>query len=248
MIRFVRVIFFIALFSINSLANAREYRAYDFKSLYKTLEYPSEDFIFDSSVNFFDSTEDEIQDLATYTSKDDTYYQEINGYLRFFPKEYEWSGIGPDDAKGIVKNIDSIFNRVPALPEDLILFRGVDLGYRNGKSYEVGEEFTEKAYSSTSTNFNVAKYFAGGINRDSNFRKAVFVFYLNKKNEKGILFNQGEDEVLLKHGEKIRVMEKEVKKTSFDIYFAQICDLTCDNDLNADAKVFWKNFLEKQTN
>lgn len=76
-------------------------RVYDFKQLYKSLGYPRPDY---SGAN-----ETEIMDLDAYTSKYDTFYKEINGYLRFHPAPYTWYGTGPEDAKVIVENIDRIF-------------------------------------------------------------------------------------------------------------------------------------------
>ena len=97
-------------------------RVYDFKTLYKGLGYPSP--------TFFGSSETELMDLDSYTSKQDAFYSEINGYLRFYPAPYDWYGTGPEDAKLIVANIDRIFTRAPALPSDLVLFRGLDLKFR----------------------------------------------------------------------------------------------------------------------
>ena len=88
---------------------------YDFKTLYGGLGYPSPD--------YFGSTEEEVMDLDTYTSKYDSFYDEINGYLRFHPAPYEWYGTGPGDAKVIVEHLDNVFRRAPAIPGDLILFR-----------------------------------------------------------------------------------------------------------------------------
>ncbi len=214
-------------------ANAAEY---DFNKLSLLLGYPDP--------TYFGSSEDEIQDLETYTSKEDTFYQEINSYLRFFPAEYEWNGIGPDAAKLMVNNIDHIFARVPALPDDLIVFRGIDLKFRKYLSYSIGDEFIEKAYVSTSTSFSVARYFAVEMNGlpKAGQKRAIFLYYMNKPQVKGILFDQGEDEVILNHGEKIRVMAMRNKNLNYDLYLAQICSKDCAISINSQALEMWNHF------
>jgi len=209
------------------------YRTYDFKTLYKSLGYPSPD--------YFGSTGDEINDLETYTSKEDTFYKEINGYLRYYPGPYEWDGTGPEAAKVIVADIDRIFSRVPALPQDLVLFRGLGLGYHGNKPYAAGEEFTDKAYISTSASFKVAKYFAVDMDGENKDRKAIFAVYFSRPGEKGILFDQGEDEVILKHGRKFRVMAARDMKR-YDLYLVQACADSCDTAISAPAERFWKGF------
>jgi alkylation response protein AidB-like acyl-CoA dehydrogenase len=59
----------------------------DFRTLYGALGYPSR--------AYFGSTADEVTDLAAYTGQEDPIYQEINGYLRFYPAPYEWYGTSP---------------------------------------------------------------------------------------------------------------------------------------------------------
>lgn len=223
----------LAFYGFNSYA-----ATYQFSILSQKLGYPNE--------TYFGATEEEIQDLETYTSKEDTYYKEINSFLRFFPKDYEWSGISPDSARAMVKNIDQIFSRVPSLPQDLFLFRGIDLNYRKSKSFTTGDEFVEKGYLSTSTSFKVAKFFATEINDNSvsKSKKAIFLLYLNRKNVKGILFDQAEDEVLLKHGEKIRIMDVKSENRKFDFYLAQICPEVCETKVDEKIALSFKNFKE----
>lgn len=208
-------------------------RVYDFKTLYANLGYPSPD--------YFGSNEQTIQDIESYISKEDTFYSEINGYLRFYPAPYDWCGTGPEDAKLIVKNIDGIFRKAPALPADLVLFRGISLKYRGNKPYPAGEEFTDKGYASTSTSFKVANYFATEMAEDSaGERKAILVLYFDKA-EKGILIDQNEDEVILKHGSKFRVMETR-DGNGYDLYLTQVCAGACETVLRKDVQDFWTNF------
>ena len=225
------LIILVALISLSADAGV-----YEFKKLSRQLGYPNS--------TYFGASEEEIQDLETYTSKEDTFYQEINSYLRYFPNEYEWNGIGPADAKMMVKNIDHIFARVPSLPQDLILFRGVDLKFRKNISYKVGEEFIEKGYVSTSTSFNVAEYFAREMEDvPSSSRKAIFTFYLNAPSLKGLLIDETEAEVLLKHGTKIKVMSLKNKNIPYDFYLAQICVKVCNQKLDTKALEIWKKLF-----
>jgi len=220
-------------------------RAYDFKTLWKTLGYPAlqgRDEV--QAVAHFGATEDEVLDLTSYTSKHDPFYQEVNGYLRYYPAPYDWSGTSPEDARVMVKNIDKVFTRVPEVPADLALFRGLDLGFRDSRPYAVGEEFVDKGYVSTSVSYKVARHFAIGMNacqdEPSTSRKAIFVLYLTRP-EKGILIDQGEDEVILDHGRKFRVMAKVDAIRQYDLYLVQVCAAVCDTTLRAAAASFWNN-------
>jgi hypothetical protein len=208
---------------------------YDFKTLAHNLGYPNS--------TYFGSSEAAIQDLETYTSKEDTFYKEINSYLRYFPKAYDWNGIGPDDAKIMVNNIDQIFDHIPSLPSDIVLFRGLDLSFRQNRSYRIGEEFSEKAYVSTSTSFKVARYFAVEMDAIQKpiSKKAIIAYYINRPNFKGILFDQGEDEIILKHGEKIRIMAVNNQNLKYDFYLAQICPEICGEEISLQTLDFWKH-------
>lgn len=211
-------------------------RAYDFQTLYRLLGYPSP--------KYFGSSEDEVSDLKTYTSKRNTYYKEINDYLRFHPEPYDWYGTSPEDAENIVKNLDRIFGRVPVLPGDLILFRGLDLKFRAGKSYEISEEFSDKGYASTSSSFKVARYFAIEINDNERTpsRKAIFALYFDQPGERGILIDAEEDEVILRRGLKFKVMAKKQDIKKYDLYLLQVCSEVCASSLREGVRDFWTNF------
>lgn len=213
----------LALLILAVQANAIEYREYNFKELWKLQNYPR---ALEKA-----ASDDAMSDLETYTSKEDTWYRDINSFLRNFPKtDYDWDSISPEQAAPMVKNIDSIYHKLAALPQDLILFRGVDLKFRKSKSYEVGEEFVEKGYASTSTDYKVADYFANRMNDNEHTSslKGILVLYSAKKNLKGILIDQGEDEVLLTHGERIRIMDVD-KSRKFHVYLAQVCEKVCES-------------------
>ncbi|MDP2865824.1 MAG: ADP-ribosyltransferase [Elusimicrobiota bacterium] len=205
--------------------------AYDFRTLYEALGYPSPD--------YFGSSEEEVQDLEAYTDKDDTFYSEINGYLRYYPAPYDWYGTGPGEAKAIVGRIDRIFKRAPALPADLILFRGLGLGHRADKPFALGEEFVDKGYISTSLSYGVARFFAVEMDEDKPSRRALFAIYLARPGEKGILVDQGEDEVILKHGRRFRVMAQKAGVKAYDLYLVQACSGPCETLLKNDVNDFW---------
>ena len=232
----------VALPVIRSVAGAR---VYDFKELWKALGYPDHGNSQDGgeATAAFGATEDELMDLTSYTSKSDSFYSEVNGYLRFYPAPYDWDGTSPEAAKVMVAHIDSVFKRVPALPADLLLFRGLDLKFRASKPYAIGEEFVDKGYVSTSAAFKVAHYFAVEMNDNAATpsRKAVFVLYLTRA-EKGILIDQHEDEVILKHGRTFKVMAKKDGVKKYDLYLVQACAGACAPTVPAAAASFWAGF------
>lgn len=217
------------------VAAAAGAHVYAFKTLYSGLGYPSP--------GYFGSSEEEVMDLDTYTSKEDTFYGEINGYLRYYPAPYDWYGTGPEDARAIVGRLDNIFARTPSLPGDLILFRGLGLGYRDNRPFAMGEEFVDKGYVSTSVTYGVARHFAVEMgDEETPSRRAIFTLYLSAPGEKGILVDQGEDEVMLPHGHKFRVMAKKDDVKKYDLYLVQVCAAACDTTLRGDVKDFWDGF------
>jgi hypothetical protein len=209
-------------------------RVYDFDSLYRGLGYPSED--------YFGSADDEVMDVETYISKDDTYYGEINGYLRFYPEPYDWYGISPESAREMVGRIDRVMERAPAIPGDIVVFRGLGLGWRGNKPFEEGEEFTDKAYVSASADFGVARYFAVEKDPEDESRRAVFAIYFTRPEERALLIDQGEDEVMLERGRRFRVMARRHGVKKYDLYLVQACTETCEPGLSPEAAVFWSGF------
>lgn len=218
-------------------------RAYDFKALWKTLGYRAHEGQDGGEATAgFGATEDEVMDLTSYTSKSDPFYEEVNGYLRFYPAPYDWSGTGPEEAAVMVRHIDKVFTRVPRVPADLALFRGLDLKFRDSKPYSVGEEFVDKGYVSTSASYKVARYFAVEMNDNAatSSRKAVFVLYFDRP-EKGILIDQGEDEVILGHGRKFRVMAQKEGVKKYDLYLVQACGEACELLLRPGVSAYWES-------
>ncbi len=220
---------------LTSAAPAAGAHVYDFKTLYAGLGYPSP--------GYFGSSAEEVEDLGAYTSKEDAFYKEINGYLRYYPAPYEWYGTGPEDAKLIVGCLDNIFARTPSLPGDLVLFRGLGLGYRQNKPFALGEEFIDKGYVSTSVTYSVARHFAVEMSGEGNpSGRAILTFYFARPGEKGILVDQGEDEIILPHGHKFRVMGKKAGIKKYDLYLVQVCAAACDTTVRGDVKDFWEDF------
>ena len=209
-------------------------RLYDFGTLYKSLGYPSPD--------LFGSTAEEVSDLDAYTSQEDPIYTEINGYLRYYPAPYDWSGTGPEDARVIVARMDNIFARVPALPEDAVLLRGLGLGYRDNEPYTPGEEFVDKGYVSATASFKVAYHFAVEMDgrEEKPSRRAVFALYFTRP-ERAILVDQGEDEAILPHGRRFRVMAAR-PGGKYDLYLVQLCAASCETAVRPAAAAFWASF------
>ena len=199
------------------VASAAWAQGKEFASLYGRLGYAQ-------TSNYFGASEQQVQSLQSYFWKEDPVYREVNGFLRYYPKPYEWYGTSPEDAKQIVEDIDAIFADVPELPEDLRLYRGMTLDWRANRSFDVGEEFVDAGFVSTSTSLSVVKHFAHGTGESSKkqARSATFTLYLNEPHAQGILIDQGEDEVLLPRSQRFRIMARRVKGNQ-DRYLVQIC-------------------------
>jgi hypothetical protein len=207
---YVPVIF---LLSFSELAQAK---IYNFKDLYKSLNY---------SADLFGARPETIDSLKLYTDKHELYYKEINGYLRYYPDDYEWYGTSPEMAEIEVRNIDKIFTLVPLLPSDMTLFRGINLSWHKDLPLKVDEEFTDLGFVSTSTDFDVAKKFA--VSSPPILWKettnAILVMYFSElKKAEGLLIDQKEDEILLPHRQHFKVMA-ENKLKDYTLYLVQIC-------------------------
>jgi hypothetical protein len=213
-------------------------KVYEFKKLYKDLGY-------DKQKDYFNSTPDEVMSIESYIEKYESYYVEINNYLRYHPAPYEWDGTSPEDAKKNVRDIDHIISKAPEIPNDIILFRGLTLKWRQDKAFEIGEEYVDKAYISTSTTYSVAEYFAKGLSSDkiTSNKKALFALYFDQAHIKGLLIDQGEDEVLLKHGERFKIMKKK-EMGEYDYYLVQVCQKKCAPTIQrTEVLEWWKSQL-----
>ena len=206
---------------------------YDFKELYGKLGYNDK---------YFGATEQALKALGMYTDKhlDTPYYQDINNYLRLYPAKYNWTMLAPEDTAKVVGNMDTIFNLVPVLPDNILLFRGLALSYHPNNAMEINEEFIDKAYSSTTPNFDVAKYFAMQFAKPPG--QAVFAIYSDAPEVKGILYNQREDEIILKHGTHFKVMDKMPAKDKYDYYLVQLCASACNSEIRSDVRELWSGY------
>ncbi|MGZ3805695.1 MAG: ADP-ribosyltransferase [Pseudobdellovibrionaceae bacterium] len=211
---------------------------YDFHTLQLELGYAATD-------SWFGSSEKEIASLEDYLNKNEEYYTEINRFLRFYPAPYEWYGKGPDAAKVDVQNIDNIFKRIPVLPKDIILFRGVRLNWKKSNSFKVGEIFSDKAFASTSTDLKIADQFTYD---DIENGASIYILYFNQSHAKGILIDQGENEVLLQHGQTFKVMDKNTSRDK-TFYLIQVCGFSvCSKKVQQqEALSYWNSgqFLKK---
>jgi len=222
-----------------ALSQTAQAGTYDFKKLHHDLGY-------EETSNYFGASPEAIDDLSQYTDKFEDYFAQINGYLRFYPHDYEWSGVGPNEAKIMVSKIDEIFIKIPPLPSDIILFRGLTMQWHHDLPFEIGEEYEDKAYISTTTTKSIAEYFGNGMNKDEQKEKGtVLALYFNSPESKGILIDQeNEDEVMLQHDQKFRMMERQLGSKN-NYYLVQICGpKQCSTEEPAFASKFWKSLNE----
>ncbi|MFA5162027.1 MAG: ADP-ribosyltransferase [Elusimicrobiales bacterium] len=212
-------------------------RVYDFKQLYAQLGY---------NASLFGATADEISALNEYTDQTiaTSNYKDINNYLRLYPAAYNWTTISPERAARIVRNMDGLFVKVPALPYNMVMFRGITMKFHGNKSYEPSEEYIDKAYVSTSLDDAVAKHFVLGLIHDKTARRAILVIYSGSPGNKGILINAGEYEVILPHGATFRVMDTRTLhfNPDMDLCLVQLCSDSCESDIPARVLDFWRNY------
>lgn len=122
-------------------------------------------------------------------------------------------------------------------PTDLTLFRGVDLGFRNGEIYKVGEEFVDNTYTSTTINPSVAQNIA---------KTAIYILYSSRDFDAlwigGNGLNSYQEEILLPRGARFKVMNSKVRNDTY-VQLVQICGYICnDVVLNSDANLIFSNF------
>jgi len=223
--------------SLPAIKNRRaaSVRIYDFQKLYKDLGYTQA---------YFGATDSELEALETYTTTEDSFYREINDYLRYYPGPYTYYGLTPDQAKELVSKLDSLFGRIPVLPYDLVLFRGMKLKFRADKPYAVNDEFTDKAYVSTSPSLKVAEKFALDKDHEADgLEQALFIIYANKPGAKGLLIPSHEEEVILNRGSRFRIMAAKKIRPDYSIYLAQLCAAPCETSVRFDIRSFWERFV-----
>lgn len=227
---------FVSFFSLFIISFGLHAKVYEFKNLYQSLGYTKDS-------NYFNASPDEVMSIESYIDKYDSFYAEINNFLRYYPAPYEYNGSGPESSKEMVKNIDRVISRAPSIPSDIILFRGLTLKWHQNKPFEIGEVYFDKAYISTSTTYSVAEYFAKGLSDEKrvNEKKAIFALYFEQKVVKGLLIDQGEDEVILPHGQRFKIMDKR-NMPEYDYYLVQVCPKICKERIEKpEVLKWWKN-------
>lgn len=107
-----------------------------------------------------DLSEPQQQALTTYQTSG---YKAMNGYARTGnPMEHLWNeGIGSkEELQKHVDTLDNLVKTVPPLAQDTTLYRGVSGKLSSElRSLQPGDSFTDKGFSSTSYDQDVAKQF-----------------------------------------------------------------------------------------
>ncbi len=174
--------------------------------------------------------EDEHWALDSYVNYDDPVYPEINQFLRKGESDELYYFESPEALKASILNMDSGITKLATLPDNLMTFRGVTFEFRNKQCYSKGEEFTDKAFVSTSVQFSVAAGFAG-INSESKNGSGILYLYSDTKSHPGILINSLEKEVLLPRGLTFKVMDRVDRKNACHL-LVQICSHSCSQEIS----------------
>jgi hypothetical protein len=135
----------------------------DSEKIISTLNYQREEgFIAENNSPVWDMT------VTSYTDGTGQ-YNNINGYLREGEFYAEAAGLSPSEVtktEGDIANLTAIIDAAPPLTEDLVTFRGMtgeDVVYQFS-NLEVGDQYTEAGFISTSVDKEVAERFTGGSN------------------------------------------------------------------------------------
>ena len=91
-------------------------------------------------------------------------YNDINGYLREGEMYFDQVDMSPSEQTetlGYIASLDNVIDAAPPLTEDTLTFRGIseEAAY-DFQNLEVGDQFTEAGYASTSWDKQVAENFA----------------------------------------------------------------------------------------
>lgn len=178
--------------------------------------------------------------IDKYAAYKTAYYEDINPYLRGQGVGYEYAR---DEAeiKFYVSEIDRGISKVPALPKDLVLFRGEGLKYRGNRPHQVGEVMLQKAYVSTSSSMEEAKQFISS-------NGTLFILYSTQKRFSGIVINDFESEVLLPREVTFKIMavrplKDKGSRNSAYVAVVQICEneKSCESIIsNKYVKEVWE--------
>jgi hypothetical protein len=180
--------------------------------------------------------------IRTYTNYDEPYYKDINDVLRDIPRPDGIYYIDFFDVLEISKDIDNAINKLPALPNDMILFRGVNLAYRDYIPHGNGDVFIDKAFFSTSVYDGVGTAFAG--------KGVMYAIYSSKKKRDGILCNPIEREVILPRSQAYKVMDT-FKLEKNHVQLIQRCEDkdSCLEDIHLPSvNSWWDKYKQEKLN
>ena len=154
-------------------------------------------------------------------------YELINGYLR----KKKWAKTISKDNKNYIRLIDKAMDSSYGLPDDVILYRGISKNLIKDLEKNVGKVVSDKAFTSTTTNVNVAFDFSGQevimkIKAPSGTR-GVYMGFRNIDVD-----YLSESEVLLGRNTKLRVLGKRYKAD--DHYFIDV-EIIPDNVIRKAA-------------
>ena len=139
--------------------------------------------------------------VTTYTTST---YNDINGSLR--SDDYGFSD--PEEIDEYVNSMDDFFKKAPRVPADLTVYRG--FSQKRVDSLNVGDEFVDKAFVSTSTSKEVTETFGAAIEiRVPKGSRGTFI--------KDISRNRSENELLLPRNSKFKVVEKKGNRTIVEL-------------------------------
>ena len=149
-------------------------------------------------------------------------YKEINSFLRGLTKP---GLLKKHNLTKQIRKLDLAIDEFP-FPLDCYLYRGMNLAYRDNKSFESGEIITDKAFQSTSVKRNIAE---GTFARktESQSMTSLFVIYNNIK-QKSLLVGNGEAEVLLPRSSFFRIMKSIVIGNKNYVLAFRCVDQSCE--------------------
>jgi hypothetical protein len=179
----------------------------------------------------------QIEFLTYYTNRKGPWFEEVNQYMR----TGNWFGWNHHEIDMGIEQVDTLLNVSPALPSDIILFRGQSMMWL-GRHFSIDEEFTDGAYFSTSTDLKTARFYAG----ESTLSFTMVLYFKNSKNNhQGLVLNNSDKEVLLPKYKTYKVMDS-FKGVSTRYGLVQVCsDDGCDKRVRTKGiKKWWKKFKE----
>lgn len=195
---------------------------------------------YDSLFRHPDINRTQLDFLQFYAHMSGAWYEEVNEYLR----TGQWAGFDPIELNSSVSAVDSLIEKTPKLPSDVILFRGQNMSFF-GRHFGIGERFVDGAYFSTTTKQSTAMRYSGYDN-DS----FVMVLYFGGDVAEGLVLNNKKLEVLLGRNHVYKVMDS-IKGTGRRYGLVQVCpDSGCKPTVSKEViRSWWNHFkTEKLSN